>query len=57
MLAIHPQYIKDTNGKNSFVTLPVKDFDALMEQVDNQKDVRLFDELMKDNTGERVPMA
>jgi hypothetical protein len=30
MIAIHPQYIKDTNGDKSLVILPAKEFDSLM---------------------------
>lgn len=57
MLSIHPQFIKDTDGKNSFVILSVKEFDALMEQLDDIEDVRLYDEAMKEDDDERIPMA
>lgn len=57
MLSIHPQYIKDTNGNKSLVILSAKEFDALMEELDDIEDVRLYDEAMKEDDGERIPMA
>lgn len=56
MLTVHPQYIKDTNGNNSLVILPAKEFDALMEELEDLEDVRLYDEAIKKDTGERIPM-
>jgi PHD/YefM family antitoxin component YafN of YafNO toxin-antitoxin module len=55
MITIHPQYIKDTAGKN-LVILPQEEFDILMEELDDIVDVRLYDEAKKDDTGERIPM-
>ena len=37
MITIHPQYIKDANGKKSLVILPVKEFDSLMEEMENSE--------------------
>jgi PHD/YefM family antitoxin component YafN of YafNO toxin-antitoxin module len=56
MIALHPQYIKDTNGDKSLVILPAKEFDSLMEELEDIEDVRLYDEAMKNDTGERIPM-
>ena len=56
MLAIHPQFIKDANGNKSFVILPAKDFESLMEELDDREDVRLYDEAIKNDTGERISM-
>ncbi|MFL9484107.1 hypothetical protein ACI6Q2_15105 [Chitinophagaceae bacterium LWZ2-11] len=53
MVAIHPQYIKDTAGKN-LVILPQKEFDALMDELDELEDIRLHDEAKKEDTGERI---
>lgn len=57
MLSIHPQYIKDTDGNKSLVILSAKEFDALMEELDDIEDVRLYDEAMKEDDGERISMA
>ena len=56
MLTLHPQYIKDTKGNNSLVILPAKEFDTLMEEIEDIEDIRLYDEAIKNDTGERIPM-
>ena len=48
MLAIHPQYITDTAGKK-LVVLPQKEFDIIMEELEDLEDVRLYDESKNDN--------
>lgn len=55
MIALHPQYIKDTAGKN-LVVLPQKEFDTIMEELEDIEDVRLYDEAKREDTGERIPM-
>ena len=42
MIAIHPQYIKDTAGKN-LVILPQKEFDTIMEELEDLEDIKLYD--------------
>jgi len=54
MLTIHPQYIKDTAGKN-LVILPQNEFDTLMEELEELEDIRLYDEAKKNDTSERMP--
>lgn len=56
MLVVHPQYIKDANGEKSLVVLPAKEFDRLMEELEDMEDVRFYDEAKKNDTGERIPM-
>jgi hypothetical protein len=51
MLTLHLQFIKDANGDKSLVILPAKEFDSLLEELD---DVRLYDEAKKEDTGERI---
>ena len=51
MLTIHPQYIKDANGEKSLVVLPAKEFDLLMEELE---DIKLYDEAKKEDKGERM---
>ena len=55
MIAIHPQYIKDTAGKN-LVILPQKEFDTIMEELEDIEDVRLYDKSKSEVTGERISM-
>lgn len=54
MIAVHPQYINDTNGKKSMVILPVKEFETIMEELEDLEDVRLYDQAKKEDTGERI---
>jgi PHD/YefM family antitoxin component YafN of YafNO toxin-antitoxin module len=56
MLTLHPQYIKDADGNNSLVVLPAKEFDIMMEELEDIEDIKLYDEAKKTDTGERIPM-
>lgn len=54
MLTVHPQYIKDADGNKSLVDLPAKEFDLIMEELEELEDIRLYDEAKKEDTGERI---
>ena len=54
MIAVHPQYIKDANGQKSLVILPVKEFDTIIEELEELEDIKLYDEAKKEDDGERV---
>jgi PHD/YefM family antitoxin component YafN of YafNO toxin-antitoxin module len=54
MLTLNPQYIKDANGNKSLVILSAKEFEAMMEELEELEDVRLYDEAKKTDTGERI---
>ncbi len=56
MISVHPQYIKDNNGKNSFVILPAKEFDTLLQNMEELEDIRLYDQAKKNDDGQRIPM-
>ncbi|MBL0191757.1 MAG: hypothetical protein IPQ18_10550 [Saprospiraceae bacterium] len=49
MVTVHPQFIKDANGEKSMVILPINEFDAIMEELEDMEDVRLYDEAQKCN--------
>ena len=53
MTDLHPQFIKDTAGKN-LVVLPQEEFEQLLEELEDLEDVRLYDEASKADTGERI---
>jgi len=38
------------------VILPANEFDAIMEELEDMEDVRLYDEAKKGDTGERISM-
>ncbi len=54
MLTVHPQYTNDIYGNKSLVVLPADEFDLIMDALDESEDIRLYDEVKKNNTGERV---
>jgi len=56
MISVHPQYIKDKNGKKSFVILPAKEFDILLQRMEELDDIRLYDQAKKEDDGQRIPM-
>ena len=49
MLSIKPQYITDAQGKKLSVVLPIKDFNLLIEELEDLYDQRLYDEAKADN--------
>jgi PHD/YefM family antitoxin component YafN of YafNO toxin-antitoxin module len=54
MLTVTPQYITDNAGKKISVVLPMKDFKAIMEELEELEDIKLYDEAKKEDTGERI---
>lgn len=54
MITINPQYINDAKGVKALVVLPVEEFDALMEELEELEDIRLYDEAKKEDDGQRV---
>jgi len=53
MVTLHPQYITDLNGDKSFVILPGKEFDIILEELKDIEDVKLYDEAKKEDAGDR----
>jgi PHD/YefM family antitoxin component YafN of YafNO toxin-antitoxin module len=49
MLTVHPQYITDNTGKKISVVLPINDFKALMEELEELEDIKRYDEAKKSN--------
>jgi hypothetical protein len=49
MHTLHPQYITDNEGKKISVVLPIKDFNAMMEDLEELEDIQLYDEAKKSN--------
>lgn len=46
MITISPQYIKDTAGKK-LVILPAKQFDSMMEELEELEDIKRYDAAKK----------
>lgn len=50
------QFIIDDHGKKLAVILPIKDYQQIMDDLEELEDVRMYDEAKKNDTGERIPM-
>jgi hypothetical protein len=57
MLTLNPQYIKDTEGNESLVILPSKEFETLIKELEELEDIRLYDDAKKKDTGERILLS
>ena len=44
MITTVPHYITDIRGKKISVILPVKQYERILEELENREDVRLYDE-------------
>ena len=53
MTALHPKYITDTAGKK-LVVLPLKEYDSMIEELEELEDIRLYDKAKKEDDGERI---
>jgi PHD/YefM family antitoxin component YafN of YafNO toxin-antitoxin module len=49
MITLKPQYITNNAGKKISVVLPIKDFKAIMEELEELEDIKLYDEAKKFN--------
>ena len=54
MLTVEQSYITDSKGKKISVVLPIEDFNAIMEELEELEDLKLYDEAKKEDTGERI---
>ncbi len=50
---IHPQFITDTAGEK-LVILTQQEFDALIDELEVQEDIALYEEAKKDDNGKRI---
>ena len=57
MLKVHPQYIKYANGVKSLVILPAKEFNSIMEELEDLEDITLYDEAKSKDSGERISLT
>lgn len=48
MLAIHPNYITDHQGRKISAVLSMKEFKILLEKLEELEDIRLYDESKND---------
>jgi len=55
MVQVHPQFITDSVGKK-LVVLPLDEFDAMIEELEDMEDVRLYDEAKREDDGSRISL-
>ena len=57
MLTVHPQYITDKEGNKISVVLPIKEFQLLLEELEELEDIELYDKAKNEDTGERISFS
>ncbi len=55
MVTVHPQFITDTAGQK-MVVLPATEFKSIMDELEEIEDIRLYDEAISEDDGERIQM-
>ena len=50
------QFITDNKGNKLGVFLPIKEYNKMIEDLEDLEDIRLYDKAKKNDTGERIPM-
>ena len=48
MISLHPQYIKDTAGKN-LVVLAQSEFNSLISELEEMEEIKIYDEVKARN--------
>lgn len=48
-MTLHPQYITDTAGKKQAVVLPIKEYNLLLEELEELEDIKLYDKVKAKN--------
>ena len=56
MTTLNPQYITDKKGRKTAVILKIKEYQKILEELEDAEDITLYDEAKKDDDGTRIPM-
>ena len=56
MIELKPQFITDSAGKN-LVVLSQNEFENILEEIEELEDIKLYDEVKRDDDGERVLLS
>ena len=51
------QFVTDSDGKKVAVLLPIKDYAKMMEDLEELHDIRLYDEVKKNDDGKRIAFS
>ena len=49
-MSLHPHFITDTKGKKLSVVLSIEEFNALLEELEELEDIRLYDQAKADRS-------
>ena len=50
MTPLHPQYVTDEDGQKKSVLLPIDEWEAIREALEELDDIRAYDEAKRDPT-------
>ncbi|WP_374445696.1 hypothetical protein [Epilithonimonas sp.] len=56
MTTLNPQYITDKNGKKTAVILKIKEYQKILEELEDIEDVTLYDDAKKEDDGTRIEL-
>ncbi len=48
-MTLNPQFITDAGGKRKSVILSIKEYERLVEELEEMEDIRMYDEVMASN--------
>lgn len=51
-----PKFITDNTGKKLAVVLPIKEYNKLIEELEDLDDVKEFDKVKREDDGSRITM-
>lgn len=54
MTTLNPKYITDKNGKKTAVILKIKEYQKILEELEDVEDITLYDEAKKEDDGTRI---
>jgi len=49
-MTLHPKYLTNKAGKKNAVVLPIKEYNHLLEELEELEDIRLYDIAKKDKS-------
>jgi hypothetical protein len=57
MIALHPEYIVDTEKHTKAVVIPVKEWEIILGEMEELNDIRAYDAAKADKKDEVIPFS
>ena len=57
MIVLHPEYIVDTEKHTKAVILPVKEWEIILDEMEELDDIRAYDVAKADKQDETIPFS